>query len=360
MKQEPDQKGNGVDRAADAGGKDAAAQNREVSRRDFLTASGKAVGALGFALALGGGGSLLPRDAGAAGTSPLSITVLGSGGPMAMSDRASPGYLVSIEGEPRILMDCGGGAYQRLGQGGFGNLMQVDLWLFSHFHIDHCSDFPAIIKSMYYLRRSYNSTALTIIGPRQGGAFPGASEYVDKNFNPSTGMFAYIHDFLKTVYSPDMNLATIDIPYDYTAIKAPLTVYSKNGVTVSSIPVMHGPNLETPSVAFRVDYNGRSITYSGDTNSDDGNMIPLAANSDVLIYDASLNPAQRFDPPDLYHTLPGEIGKVAQAAGVKKLVLSHFMPPYTNAKIQEIVGAVKQYYGGPVLVAEDLMTIEAA
>ena len=334
-------------------------KNKEFSRRNFL----KTAGALGMAAALGGVHEILfTTEAGAATASALAVTVLGSGGPMSMVDRASPGYLISVDGTPRIFMDCGGGTYERLGQGGFIDLMQVDMWLFSHFHIDHAADFPAIIKSMYYLRRSYNSTPLTIIGPQKGGRFPSATEFVDKHFNPDSGVYAYIHDFLNTVYAPDMNLATIDIPYDYNTIKAPLTVFAKDGITVSSIPVRHGSNLATPSVAYRVDYSGKSITYSGDLSSDTGldreNIVALSTGSDVLIYDASLSPVQQIDPPDDFHSLPGEIGQVAQAAGVKKLVLSHFMPPYTDLKIREIVAAVTQYYSGTVIVANDLLTVD--
>ncbi|GAC1532979.1 MAG: hypothetical protein NVS2B8_21960 [Vulcanimicrobiaceae bacterium] len=38
----------------------------------------------------------------------LALTVLGSGGPIANAHRASSGYLVSIDGVPRILVDGGG------------------------------------------------------------------------------------------------------------------------------------------------------------------------------------------------------------------------------------------------------------
>ena len=334
-------------------------KNKELSRRDFL----KTAGALGMAAALGGvHEKLFTTEAGAATASPLAVTVLGSGGPMAMVDRASPGYLLSVDGTPRVFMDCGGGTYERLGQGRILNLERVDMWLFSHFHIDHCADFPAIIKSMYYLRRAYNPTPLTIIGPDRGGKFPSAVEFVDKNFNPETGVYAYLHDFLNTVYSPDIRLTTMNVPYDYTVYKSPITAFEKDGIRVSTIPVRHGSDLATPSVAYRVDYSGKSITFSGDLSSDAGldreNIVALSTGSDVLIYDASLSPAQQFDPPDDYHTLPGEIGQVAQAAGVRKLVLSHFMPPYTDLKIREIVAAVKQYYSGTVIVASDLLAVD--
>lgn len=288
----------------------------------------------------------------------LAVTVLGSGGPIAMSARASSGYVVFIDRVPRIMIDGGGGTFQRLGQGRIFDLVRLDTWLFSHFHIDHSSDFPAIIKSMYFLRRGYNVTPLTVVGPEAWGDFPSATEFVSAFFDKDKGIYRYLHAFLHTVYGKDLNFRTIDVPYDYEKVKTPQMVFEKDGLRVTTIPVMHGPReAKTPAVAYRIDYHGQSITYSGDLNSQTGNLATLARGTDVLIYDASLGRAMQMSPADVYHSKPSDIGKIAQQAGVKKLVLSHLMPPYVDMKIKGIVADVKQYYSGPVVVAEDLMTI---
>jgi ribonuclease BN (tRNA processing enzyme) len=44
----------------------------------------------------------------------LSVTVLGSGGPIANPHRVSAGYILSIDGKPRILVDAGGGTFERI------------------------------------------------------------------------------------------------------------------------------------------------------------------------------------------------------------------------------------------------------
>lgn len=291
----------------------------------------------------------------------LAITVLGSGGPMAMSERASAGYVIYINKVPRIMMDGGGGVYERMGKGHIFDLLRLDTWLLSHLHIDHSADFPAIVKSMYFLRRGYNQkTPLLVVGPEAWGHFPSTKQFVADYFDPDKGTYRYLHDFLDTVLAKDMQIETKEVPYDYEKVKSPVEVLEKDGIRITSIPVMHGPReAKTPSVAYRIDYKGRSITYSGDLNLHTDNLITLAKGTDVLIVDASLGPAQKFEPPSLYHPLPDDIGKAAKAAGAKKLVLSHFMPPYIPAKIDRIVEAVKQHYDGPVVVAEDLMTIAA-
>jgi len=59
----------------------------------------------------------------------LSVMVLGSGGPVATpSARASAGYMIFTDGKPRILMDIGGGTYQRLAKSGT-NVKDVDIIL---------------------------------------------------------------------------------------------------------------------------------------------------------------------------------------------------------------------------------------
>jgi len=55
----------------------------------------------------------------------LSITVLGSGGPVATADRVSSGYLLSIDGKPRILVDAGGGTFERIGRSGLNVFLEV-------------------------------------------------------------------------------------------------------------------------------------------------------------------------------------------------------------------------------------------
>ena len=120
---------------------------------------------------------------------------------------------------------------------------------------------------------------------------------------------------------------------------------------ISSIAVKHGP---VPAVAFRIDYKGQSIVYSGDTNSETDNMITLAQGADVLIYDTAImdNPA---NPVMLQlHTTPTRLGQVAAAAGVHTLVLSHITPD-TEGKFSEIKKIIRaQGFKGEIEVAQDL------
>src|SRR5579859_3018161 len=76
---------------------------------------------------------------------PLELVVLGSGGPGA-TGRAGAGYLVLVDGEPRILVDAGPGTFARLGEAKL-SLAKTDIVLLTHLHIDHTGELPGLFKA---------------------------------------------------------------------------------------------------------------------------------------------------------------------------------------------------------------------
>src|SRR5579862_1473888 len=91
---------------------------------------------------------------------PATVQILGSGGPAFNSARASAGYLLWIDGEARMLVDMGGGAYFRFSQSG-AKLGDLALIAISHLHPDHVSDLPAFL----WLSQGLRKEPLRIIGP---------------------------------------------------------------------------------------------------------------------------------------------------------------------------------------------------
>jgi ribonuclease BN (tRNA processing enzyme) len=58
------------------------------------------------------------------------------------------------------------------------------------------------------------------------------------------------------------------------------------------------------------------------------------------------------------HTPLEEVGKIAAEAGVKTLVLSHFVPAETPAVPDEVwLAGAKAHFSGEVILAKDLMEI---
>ena len=107
----------------------------------------------------------------------LSVMVLGSGSPAAQPDgRASAGYMIFLDGVPTVLMDVGGGVYQRIADSGM-NINPLEIVLLSHLHVDHAGDIDPIVKALFFHNRIAGfprdpDLALQFLGPDK--APPGA------------------------------------------------------------------------------------------------------------------------------------------------------------------------------------------
>jgi ribonuclease BN (tRNA processing enzyme) len=324
----------------------------------------------------------------------LSVMVLGSGGPLATtSGRASAGYLIFIDGQPKILMDCGGGTYLRLGQSG-ANIKDLDIILLSHLHIDHMGDLDAIVKDMYFQNRVANvatqpidfpdgrTEPFTVYGPAANNVpfskasgvlvqdlagldddatpqYPATSTFVDEQFNVNTGLDRYLHVFAQMISAGVFAYDTQDVSPNWKGDISDLSthvIYDKDGLVITAVGVNHGP---VPALAFRIDYKGKSIVYSGDTSSAGSHMISLSQDADLVIYDTAItdtlpNKSPRDHAFFLLHTTPSRMGEVATAANPKKLVLSH-LTPNTEPNIDVVEDAIRaKGYTGRISVAEDL------
>ena len=110
----------------------------------------------------------LPAVAQSCGSSGLVVQVLGSGGTESQDKRASTSYLIWQDGKAKIILDAGGGSALRFGESG-AQMSQPDVFLFSHFHIDHSSDFPAMIFSSWFEDRT---RPLPVYGPAGNDFMP--------------------------------------------------------------------------------------------------------------------------------------------------------------------------------------------
>src|ERR1700740_229688 len=114
--------------------------------------------------------------------------VLGSGGPELQDKRASSSYLVWQDGQARALIDAGGGSALRFGESG-AKMSQLDVILFTHFHIDHSADFPSLIFSSWFEERN---RPLPVYGPAGDNEFPSTVDFVRAFFNSRSGIYRYL------------------------------------------------------------------------------------------------------------------------------------------------------------------------
>ena len=285
------------------------------------------------------------RDANstAAQTMGLSLLVLGSGGPGA-TGRAGSGYIVSLDGRPRILVDAGPGTVARAGEARV-DLGSVDIVLLTHLHVDHTGELPGLVKARIVSER--RDISFKIFGPpgspggRDAARFPSTKQFVDLLFGPR-GAFSYLIDFAGHMTLDARNVARS---------AQPKVLLQEGDLTITAIMGHHG---DAPSVIYRIDYRDQSITFSGDIDAAGHTALTrLARNTDVLVFDAVvLDPPG--SPPVLYtlHTAPHDIGRIAQAAGAKKLLLSHLNPIIDDAR-EAVLASIRKSYQGPIEFARD-------
>jgi ribonuclease BN (tRNA processing enzyme) len=273
----------------------------------------------------------------------LSLIVLGSGGPGA-TGRAGAGYVVLLDQRPRILVDAGPGTFVRAGEAGV-DLSAVDIVLLTHLHVDHAGELPGLIKARAV--SLHTDIEFRIFGPpgSPGGPdaarFPATTQFVDLLFGPR-GAFAYLGDFAGHVTLHARNVARS---------AEPQVLLHDDELTVAAI---RGHHRDAPSVIYRIDYRGRSITFSGDIDAaGHAALTRLARNTDVLVFNCVvLDPPG--SPPVLYtlHTAPRDIGRIAQRVGAKKLLLSHLGPAVDEAR-HTVRASIQESYRGPIEFAGD-------
>jgi ribonuclease BN (tRNA processing enzyme) len=148
--------------------------------------------------------------------------------------------------------------------------------------------------------------------------------------------------------------------------KAGLVMQDDN-VKVTAALVPHPP-IEH-AFAYRFDTADRSIVISGDTARSDA-LITLATGADVLVHEVLWVPAVDRITASLprattlkkhiidSHTSAEDVGRVAQAAGVKTLVLSHFVPAGDPSITDQMwLEAARTHFRGTVVVGKDLMEV---
>jgi ribonuclease BN (tRNA processing enzyme) len=144
-------------------------------------------------------------------------------------------------------------------------------------------------------------------------------------------------------------------------------VMKDDDVRVTATLVDHPPVV--PAFAYRFDAAGRSIVISGDTARSD-NLVRLAQNADVLVHSAVYVPAvdrlvarvpnaARLKQSILAHqTSVEDAGRVAEAAGVKTLVLSHLVPADDPEVTEQMwIDGARAHFRGNVVLGRDLLEI---
>ncbi|MCB2107128.1 MAG: MBL fold metallo-hydrolase [Rhodobacteraceae bacterium] len=144
-------------------------------------------------------------------------------------------------------------------------------------------------------------------------------------------------------------------------------IMSGNGVKVSALRNKHPPI--TDSYALKFEFGSKSIVFSGDTTYFPP-LAEFAKGADILVHEIMYRPwveaKKKLGPSEeelvkhllASHTVPEDVGRIASQAGVKKLVLNHFVPAPSREFPPDLwLKAVSTTFDGEIVVGDDLMEI---
>lgn len=277
-------------------------------------------------------------------TEGAALQVLGSGGPIAESDRAGTSYLLWIDGEPRLLIDAGAGSFLRFAQAG-GKIATLDAILLTHLHADHAGDLAGILNSGGFEGRT---EPLAVIGPDAGPRFPCTAQFLERLLSKDSGAFAYNGGFLDGSEDKPRLIARDIATAEGFADAAGLDV--SNDYSVMAHPVNHGV---VPALGYVIAIGGKSIVITGDQSANSERFAAdLTGSAPTILFAHHVINGEAGQPRGLHRT-PAEIGELAGALRPGRLVLTHNMER-SLSRIDASLAAIAESYDGPVSVAADL------
>lgn len=259
----------------------------------------------------------------------MRITLIGSGTIVPSSKRFSSGILVELEHDV-LLFDIGPGILEKLKNRGI-DPNSIGYLFITHYHIDHVIDYLPLVKLRAFNKVGHANPRplkLNVYGP------PGLKKFSEIVFS-NIPQFDYL--------SKKFNC------FSYVKVNE---VWDGEVVRVKDWVVSCKPVKHYEGVAYRVDYRGKSIVYSGDTIPDN-NLINLAKGCDVLIHECSF-------PDDMtlgLHTSASQLVEVVSKVGPKKLVVTHMYPAWEGRE-EELLEILRSGYRNEIILGEDGSVVE--
>ncbi len=283
------------------------------------------------------------------GPDEMRIIACGTGMPTARPKQAATCFLVELGNGDKFLFDLGTGSAERV------SALRIP-WdylnkaFISHLHTDHFGDFDAFYIGGWVGGRN---TAFHVWGP-SGDSPELGTQYALEHFQkaltwdiecrkgniPASGGQLFIHEF------------------DYKGVNQ--VVYEENGVTIRSWPAIHGID---GCVSYRLDWNGLSFVFGGDTYPNSW-FTEYAQNADVVVHECFITVPQliekyKWSPETALqvgtqiHSAPEATGKVFSMVQPRMAVAYHFFNDWDT--VNDIYSRLRTTYDGPLSLANDYM-----
>jgi ribonuclease BN (tRNA processing enzyme) len=277
------------------------------------------------------------------------IVFLGTkGGPRVGIGASNPANLVVVNETPFVI-DCGMGVSRQLVNAGMP-IPSVKYIFISHHHSDHNLEYGNLFYNAWVAGLS---TPIHSFGPKGIEAMTKAYWELNK-FDVETR----IGDEGRP--DPRPLLIAKDITEDGVVLQTA-------DVTVTAFRTPHPPIID--NFAYKFETPDGTVVFSSDT-AYNPKLAEFAHGADVLVHEALYVPAvdrlvlKTKNGATLKkhlmdsHTSTEDVGRIAAAAGVKVLVLSHFVPgDDTSVTDENWMEGVRTNFSGRIVLAKDLMQL---
>lgn len=273
------------------------------------------------------------------------VQILGSGGPEIDDRQGGPSFLIWIDGKARVLIDTGPGSSVAFDKAE-ANFADLHAILFTHLHTDHTADFVSFIKGSYFADREEQ---LVVLGPDSNAEqFPDTETFVERLIGPN-GAYPYLSDFLTYKSSGGYRVRARNVP---STGNRKWARFGRDGLRISAIPVNHSI---VPAVAWRLDIgegdDRRVVVATGDFNNEKNVVPKFAKGADAIIFNHAIPENARGSAREL-HILPSQIGRIADQAEARMVILAHRMNR-TLGRESQTRNEIEENYGGYLLFAND-------
>lgn len=269
------------------------------------------------------------------------LLILGSGG----AKQAGGSFLVRDGNKARVLVNVGGGSALRFAESGAA-ISDLKAILFTNVQADSTAGLPALVQLSV---NKHRETPLPVFGPGGHKNVPSTVTLVRALFEVTRGAYRHLGSVLTPLGKNKFKLQPRNVEIKFKKEiplleknKTQMQMFSENKTRITTTPVTRD---NIPALAWRIKIKNKTIVFAGKTSAKTDHLSILSKQADALVVPV---PRSKNNSISL-----ANIARLANQAGIKKLVLTHRTDQLTATK-KSITKQITQFYKGAIFLPNDL------